>query len=299
MLDIWPAFPIVVFCHKTPDSQLRGILSVIAALKCPDRVCEIDLQGIPNNLLKRVAAINIPFPALTSLNISSESDVYDWPSQPIITDSFLGGMTPRLRSLDFHGIPFPPPQKLLLSATDLVTLRLERVPADGYLSPEEVVTCLSTLTKLEELALGFQTQGPVPHGTNQTIVLPALTSFRFQGDLRYLEVLITQIAFPLLDNLDVTLMIWRNVDPPPLRDFVNRIETLDVHDRADISFQTYFVNITLSRQDVLADFKKIKFGILSRHFEQQLLLAFPTHFGASLHSWSRFVSPGLSATRHR
>ena len=277
MLDIWPAFPIVVFCHKTPNSQLRGILNIVAALKCPDRVWEIDLQGTPNNLLKRVAAINVPFPALKSLKFSSESDVYDWPSQPIIRDSFLGGMTPRLRTLDFHGIPFPGPQKLLFSATDLVTLRLERIPAAGYLSPEEVVTCLSKLTKLEELALGFQTQYSIPYETNQTLppapntVLPALTSFRFQGIYRYLKVLITRTTFPLLDNLDVTFTSWRNVDSPPLRDFVNRIETLDVHDRADISFQNRIAHITLSRQDMLANCSKIKFGVLSRHFDLQLL----------------------------
>jgi hypothetical protein len=283
MLDIWPAFPIVVFCHKTPNSQLRGILNVIAALKCPDRVCEIDLQGIPNNLLKRVAAINIPFPALTTLKVSSESEsesesgVYDWPRQPIIRDSFLGGMTPRLRSLDFHGIPFPAPQKLLLSATDLVTLRLERIPAAGYLPPEEVITCLSTLTKLEELALGFQTQHYVAYETNQTLppapsaVLPALTSFRFQGDYRYLKVLITRTTFPLLDNLDVTFTRWRNVDSPPLLEFVNRIETLDMHDRADISFHNDFVNITLSQQEMLADCRKIQFGVLCKPLDLQLL----------------------------
>ena len=189
-----------------------------------------------------------------------------WPRQLIISDIFLGGMAPRLRSLDFHGIPFPAPQKLLLSATDLVTLRPERIPAAGYLLPEEVVTCLSTLIKLEELALGFQTQGPVPHGANQTTVLPALTSFRFWGDFRYLEVLITRVVFPLLDNLDVTLTCWRNLDPSPLREFVNRIETLDVHDRADISFQTNFVDITLSRQDVLAGCRKIKIWDLGQTF---------------------------------
>ena len=278
LLDIWPAFPIVVLCHKSPHSQLRGILNVIAALKCPDRVCEINLQGVPDNLLKRVAAINVPFPALTSLQLSSESDDYELAWEPIVTDSFLGGIAPRLRSLDLHGIPFPAPQKLLLSATDLVTLRMERIPSTGYIPPEHVVTCLSTLTKLEELALGFHPPAihspetsrglpPVP-----STFLPALTSFRFRGDCLYLEDFVTRIALPLLDNLDVTLFKWPIVDSPPLREFVNRIETHNMHHRADISFHDDFVNITLSQQG-LADCRTIRLGILcSDLFMQHLNL---------------------------
>jgi len=279
MLDIWPAFPIVVMCHDTPHSQLRGVRNVIAALKCPDRVCEINLQGVQENLLKRVAAINVPFLTLTSLRLSSGFGDYECLGQPIITDSILGGIAPRLRSLDLHGIAFPEPQKLLLSATDLVTLRLERIPSIGYISPEELVTCLSTLTKLEELALGFRTfrLPPFhPHQTSQSLlpapstVLPTLTSFRFRGDSWYLEDFITRIAFPLLGNLDVTFIGWRNVDSPPLCEFINRIETLDKHHRADISFHDDFVNIILSRQEGLADCGKIKFGILCSTLDLQL-----------------------------
>ena len=277
MLDIWPALPIVVQCHKSLYSQLRGILNVIAALKFPDRVCEIDLQDIPDNLFKRVAAINVPFPVLTSLRLSSKAYFYDW--QPVIRDSFLGGITPRLRSLHLHGIPFPEPQKLLLSATDLVTLRLEDIPRIGYISPEEVVTCLSTLTKLEELALGFrishlppfhflqmsQSLPPVP-----STVFPALTSFQFRGNCWYLEVLAAGITLPLLNNLDVTFFDERIESSPPLREFFNRIETLDVYHRADISFHNDFVDMTLSRQG-LADCGKIKFGIPCSTLDLQLL----------------------------
>ena len=274
MLDIWPAFPIVVLCHKSPHSQLRGVLNVIAALKCPDRVCEINLQGVPDNLLKRVAAIKVPFPALTSLQLSSESDDYESDWDPIITDSFLGGIAPRLRSLDLHGIPFPAPQKLLLSATDLVTLRLERIPSTGYISPERVVTCLSTLTKLEELALGFPTfHLPQPsQGLPQvpSTVLPALTSFLFRGDCLYLEDFVTRIALPLLDNLDVTFFRWPIVNSPPLREFVNCVETLNTHHRADLSFHDDFVIITLSRQG-LADGRTIKLGILCSSLDMQHL----------------------------
>ena len=280
MLDIWPAFPIVVMCHERPHLQLRGVLDVIAALECPDRVCEINLQGVLDNLLEKVAAINVPLPALTSLQLSSGFGVYGSLGQPIINDSFLGGIAPRLRSFDLHGIPFPAPQKLLSSATGLVTFRLEFIPRIGYISPEEVVTCLSGLARLEELALGFQTfrlPPPDPQQTNQSLhpapstVLPSLTSFRFRGHCRYLEVLITRIAFPLLGNFDVSFISWRNVDSPPICKFVSRIEALDMHHRADISFHDGSVNITLSRNEGLVDCRKIKLGILCRTLDLQLL----------------------------
>ena len=274
LLDIWPSFPIVVLCHQSLHSQLRGVLNVYAALNCPDRICEIDLGGIPIKLFKRVAAINIPLPALTSLRLSSD---FDWHWQPIIKDSFLGGIAPRLRSLELKGIPFPAPQKLLLSATDLVTLRMERIPSTGYISPEEIVTCLSTLTKLEELSFGYQSYQSTsfhPHQTSQrppvpSAVLPALTSFRFQGDCWYLEDLITRITFPVLDNFDAMFFSWGNFNSPQLFEFINRIEALDMHHRADISFHPHFVKTALSRQEGMADCGKIKFGILCNAFGWQ------------------------------
>jgi len=278
MLDIWPALPLVVLCHKSPHSQLRGVLNVFAALKRPDRICEINLQGISNNMLKRVATITVPLPTLTSLHLSYLPDDNDYFWEPVIKDSFLGGIAPRLRLLDLHNISFLTPQNLLLSPTDLVTLRLEHISSIGYISPERVVTCLSTLIKLEELALGFQTSYPPRfhlHHTGQRLppvpstVLPTLTSFRFRGDCWYFEDLIARIALPLLDNLDVTFLKWPIMNSPPLREFVKCIETINTHHRADISFHDDFVDITLSRQG-LADCRTIKFGILCSTLDLQL-----------------------------
>jgi hypothetical protein len=277
MSDIWPEFPIVLLCHhqlEGRDSQLPGVLNVYAVLERPDRICELEIDlrgGFPQEMWKTVAAIKRPFLALTSLRLSSD---LPWPWQPTIEDSFLGGITPRLRLVELNGVPFPAPQKLLLSATDLVTLRMEHIPYTGYIPPEEVVTCLSSLTKLEVLSLGFlhyhrtlfdspQTHQR-PRVPSPSTVLPALTSFQFQGDCWYLDVLITRISFPLLNDLDVMFFdaSWENVNFPSLCEFVNRIKTLDVCHRVDISFHPDFVNTTLSRQEGLADCRKIKFGIL-------------------------------------
>lgn len=100
--------------------------------------------------------MEVSFPALTCLRLSSKSDDCDNQSLPNFPDSFLGGIAPRLRFFALDGVPFPAPQKLLRSTTNLVTLRLERITYPGFISPEDMVTCLSTLTKLEELAFGFR-----------------------------------------------------------------------------------------------------------------------------------------------
>jgi hypothetical protein len=267
MLDIWPVLPIVVLCHAIPGVPLRGVLNIVAALKCRDRVCEINLKGIPNSLLKRLAAVKTPFPTLTSIQLSSDDD--DWPPAPVLPDSFLGGLAPCLRLLDLHGIPFPAPQKLLLSATDLVTLHLERIPDSGYISPEEMVTCLSTLTKLKQVALGFRSPQSDLHQTSQhtppltRTVLPALTSLRFRGDCKYLEALISRIEVPLLEVVDVTFFSQPRFTPPLLSEFILRTNTFDAFHGADIAFYNDIVTITLSQPGGLLNGRTLKLGILS------------------------------------
>ena len=269
MLDIWPTLPIVVFCHTSPSSPLRGVLNVAAALKCYDRVCEINIWDIPKSLFNRLARIKVPLPALTSLQLSSADDDRQQSNLP---DSFLGGSAPHLRSLDLHGISFPAPQKLLLSATDLVTLRIERIP-DFYLSPEEMVACLSTLTKLEEFALGFQIDLYLYHWGQITehpppAVLPSLTSFRFRGACEYLEDLISRTSLPRLDNVDISFYDLDTSDSPLLSQFVSNIKSLEAFDCADIAFCNQFVNITLRRSRGSADRRTLKFGICDGLDEQ-------------------------------
>ena len=75
---------------------------------------------------------------------------------PVLPDSFLGGSTPSLQSLKLEGIPYPSIGKLLLSTTNLVRLSLYCIPHSRYISPKTIISCLSTLTKLESLFLGFQ-----------------------------------------------------------------------------------------------------------------------------------------------
>src|SRR6266852_8791705 len=92
----------------------------------------------------------------------------------------------RLRRVLFPGLP-----RLLLSATRLVSLFIWKIPHSGYISPEAMVRCLSTLTRLEELSLIFESPlyRPVrrPHPPTRSILL-TLNYLRFEGVSEYLEV---------------------------------------------------------------------------------------------------------------
>jgi len=148
-LDIWPALPIVVF-SRTMHSK-EDVTNVIAALRQHNRVCKIYYNPFQDSLLEEFAAIDEPFPALTSLYLFSSGQ-----NVPVLPDSFLGGSAPRLRSLDFDGIPYPSIGKLLSSTTNLVWLSLWNIPHSGYISPETIVPCLSMLPRLGSLQLGFR-----------------------------------------------------------------------------------------------------------------------------------------------
>jgi len=276
LLGIWPDLPIVVSFHTSLSAPVRGVHNIVAALKCPDRVCEINLCGIPYSLLKIFAAMKDPFLALTSLQLSSESGDDDDEWWPVLPASFLGGIAPRLRSLDLRGILPLDPRKLFLSAKDLVTLRLENIPKFGDISPQEMITWLSTLTKLEEVALGFRSSQSDIYQTRQHpspgtfTVLPALTSLRFRGDCWYLEALISRIGLPLLDNVDITFFCEPEFDPPLLCEFIGRIRTFEALCRADITFHEDLVDITLSPPEGPTNCRPLKFGILCRRLHHQI-----------------------------
>ncbi|KAI0283914.1 hypothetical protein BGY98DRAFT_949521 [Russula aff. rugulosa BPL654] len=130
---------------------------------------------------------------LTDIILSS----YEIPER-FLPDWLLGGSAPRLRllQLDFISLPV-----LLLSATHLVHLRLHGISSGGYISPKEIVTCLSTLASLESLFLGFlccvcpATPADENHLSTRA-VFPALTVFAFRGIRSYLEDFVARLQAP-------------------------------------------------------------------------------------------------------
>lgn len=179
-----------------------------------------------------MAAMRQPLPALTDLTLQFSDETQSPPIiYSVIPDSFLGeSATTCLRSLRLINIPFPLPalRKLLLSAADLVKIRIWRIPNSWYISPEEmVVTCLSTLTRLQEFELGFQSRDNwgnrrLPPETCTRFVLPALTSLQFKGVYEYMEDLMARIDAPQLDNLKIILFYQPVLDAPQLAQFISR-----------------------------------------------------------------------------
>ncbi|KAN0116644.1 hypothetical protein V8E52_005788 [Russula decolorans] len=227
-LDVWPPLPIVIRHGYYPTDN------IVAALKHADRVCEIRLWPVPSSQWENVsAAMEQPFPELTDLKIQSEDE-----TAPIVPNSFLGGFAPRLRSVRFERIPFPGLPRLLLSATGLVKISLQKIPHSGYISPEAMVACLSTLASLAELELSFMSPQSRPDRECRRpppptrSVLPALRHFVFVGVSEYLDDLVTRIDSPLLDSLQIKFFHQLIFDTPQLTRFISRTPALKARNEA-------------------------------------------------------------------
>jgi hypothetical protein len=159
MLDIWPFLHIVVrivdsLCdygrlwrNRVKQIHMDDIAEVL--LVHSDRICQMHFWT--TEYLGEVwDAMMQPFPALTYL------DLHNGENALVLSDSFLGGSAPLLRSFILNRVPFPGAPNLLLSATHLVHLELEDIPQSGYFSSNTIVTTLSTLTRLEYLVIKFK-----------------------------------------------------------------------------------------------------------------------------------------------
>ena len=92
--------------------------NVIAALERTDRVSQIDFVNVGSSDLDIVlAAMQQPFPKLTDLRLWSNDE-----SVLVVPDLFLGGSAPRPEVLTLNRVTFPGLPRLLLSATQLISL---------------------------------------------------------------------------------------------------------------------------------------------------------------------------------
>jgi hypothetical protein len=229
-LNVWPPLPIVIRhgCHPADN--------IVAALKHADRVCEIRLWPVPSSQWESVlVAMEQPFPELIDLKLQSKDE-----TAPVVPDSFLGGFAPRLRSLRFERISFPGLPNLLSSATGLVKISLQKIPHSGYISPEAMVNCLSTLPGLTELELSFTSPPSCSNRESRRrppptrSVLPALRHFGFVGVSEYLEDLVARIDSPLLDSLQIKFFHQLIFDTPQLARFISRTPELKARNEARI-----------------------------------------------------------------
>src|SRR6266702_2508404 len=246
-LGYLPALPIVIhFPGYTEDSDEDNI---IVALEHPDRVHVLKLN-MQCSLSEKVATVTqMPFPALTHLRLESK----DRPI-PVLPDAFLGGCAPRLQKIYLDGIPFPAAPTLLLSARDLVDVKLRDIPSTGYISPEAMVAGLAALSRLKYLALGFRCGSSYPDRIRQPpstrAGLPALASFDFDGLFMYLEDFVAQIDAPQLSRFGIEYLDEdedTDFQIPQLCRFFDRSEKLklSLFRRTNLDIEPYTIVIEL------------------------------------------------------
>jgi hypothetical protein len=262
MLDIWPTLPIVVETRsweprkrpwpwnwnrrrKDPEEKAGNI---VAALKYRDRVCQVTLCNLSLFLLDVITGMmQESFPALTYLELQLAEE-----SALVLADSFLGGYAPRLQSLILQGIPFPALPKLLLSTNNLIDLRLLFIPHSGYISPEEMVTCLSSLTRLELFYLGFRSPQSRPDTSSQQsssltrIDLASLTNLFIHGASEYVEDFMARINAPRLQHIGISFFNRLLFDIPQLTRFIGCLEHFKVRHQAAVKFWSNFAFVVLS-----------------------------------------------------
>ena len=225
-LDVWPSLPLVIKNYRYHSINFAD--DIVVVLERRDRVRRIIFETIQSSILRRILPeMQQPFPELTYMELYMDEG-----TAPIVPESFLGGSAPLLEHLRFGRIPFPGLPKLLLSTTYLKTLHLYNIPHSGYVSPDAMVTALSTLTSLKELTLSFQSPRSCPdlasrHPPPSTrSVLPVLTIFRFKGASEYLEDFVELIDTPRLNKSLITFFNDFEFETPQFRQFITRTPML-------------------------------------------------------------------------
>jgi hypothetical protein len=238
-LNVWPPLPLHIDCQAIGESA-----DIVAVLERSDRVCFINLKTFG---LEVSAAMQVPFPELTYLRLSSNGETVS-----ALPDSFLGGSAPRLKYLWLEGIPFPGLPKLLLSAANLDHLVLYNIPHSGYFPPEAIATALSTLTCLEVLQLFFESPQSRPDPDHQRLpplthtVLPNFRTFQFKGNSEYVEVVVAHIDAPRLIQLHTTLFNDIVFNIPQLSQFISRTPAMRAFNKARVTFQGDIAIVQLS-----------------------------------------------------
>jgi hypothetical protein len=199
-----------------------------------------------------------PFPMLRRLSIFSRDG-----NVPEIPCEFLGGRAGDLRVVDLYGISFPTLPALLRSATDLVELKLHKIPPAGYISPEAMVMGLDALPRLEYLSIDLRSpttrRDPI-YTRDRRAVLPALTSFFFYGISEYLEDFTSRIDAPRLNSIKI-YYLNQLVDfkVPQVSNFIDRSENLirSLPRRCRISLQPGCVSFDIGATSDKAEHREV------------------------------------------
>ena len=231
-LACWPSLPIFIkywasLEFRPPSSEDED--NLIAALEHPDRVRKLQLAVTSSQLEKVAERMQMAFAGLTSLSLWLDEGT----TTPTLPKTFLAGCaSPRLRDISLVGVAFPGLPQRLASTIGLVSLRLLEVPEAGYIPPDVMATCLSTLPHLRSLCINFHSPLSAHHNRRgnkplaPSMALPSLTSFNFRGTSEYLEDLVAKIDAPRLSEVNISFINQLIFEVPHLSRFIRQMEVL-------------------------------------------------------------------------
>ena len=238
-LVFWPVtFPLVIEYDRrggpiTPEDEDN----IVAALEHPSRVRHIKIEAAKASLIKKVATtLRESFPVLTDLELSCQDSVI-----PVISRRFLGGSTiQHLQRLHLSGVSFPQLPSPFSSARNLLSLVIDGMPANDYITPDAMVKSLAALTRLEHLSISFYEEiSPSDQWRSHThprIILPALARLSYGGRSEYLEEFLARIDAPRVDvRIEYSM---HRIQALQLSRFIDRTEILkiDQYTRAHVYF---------------------------------------------------------------
>ncbi|KAI0245595.1 hypothetical protein BJV78DRAFT_280252 [Lactifluus subvellereus] len=270
-LDVWPPLPIEIHLLRPCDDS--DVDNVTAILEHCDRVRGIWILNQTSPQLERLLTVmQEPFPALTILQLDLSTDE----TALALPDMFLGGFASRLQSFFLRDIPLSGFQRLSFFTSDPSRLSLVGIPHTGYISPEAMVTCLSSLTRLTDLGIEFESpasrsdrRGRRPPPLTR-VILPALEELRFRGVSEYLEDLVARIDAPRLHSLRIFFFNQVIFGIQQLPYFICRTGMLRPYNRAEVIFGHPSVNIVLQLPELSYPYQQLTLGISCRAVDWQV-----------------------------
>jgi len=174
------------------------------------------------NLQKFVVAMDDDFPMLESLYLGPLAMHY---MRLRLPEAFRAS---HLRHLvQTHFAP-PIRSPLLITATGLLTLSLQKIPRPASVRLSDLLQQLSLLPQLKTLGIGFRYPIPkrdVERQISSTpvmahVTLPNLRWFGFKGTCAYLEALLPRITTPVLEKFQIIFFNQLTFSVPHLQQFM-------------------------------------------------------------------------------
>ena len=163
-------------------------------------------------------------------------------------------MGSRLRTLHTTRVAITSFPRLSPLCQDLTDIQLYEIPSFGYFSPEAFADALSGVTNLRNPSLHFlsfpsrRKYLDLPPPSEERVLLPAFTCFKYRGTSKYLDSFVDRIDAPRLGDIDITFFSQPTMDASQLGRFIERIEMQTSLNRAEVEISVDAISIAFFGQ---------------------------------------------------